>query len=150
AVNSQCASNANPGYAQAAKADDSGAQQRRGLKVGKAVGNRINKILVPDGVFRISSGNGVACEFRMVAQIFASGTAVRASAVSLVQPWNTHSRADAMLACSWSEPINYPDDLVTGNDVRSLGRKLAFHDVEIGAAYSARVDPQAYFPLSRI
>src|SRR5215813_9884803 len=91
-VNSQCASSANAGGSQAAKADDARAQQRRGLQIGKVVGKRIDKIFVPDGVFRISSGNGVAGKFRMVAQVLTSAAAVRTGAVSLVQPGNSYAR----------------------------------------------------------
>ena len=50
--------------AQRAKADDSGAQQRRGLLIGKGFRNGIDEILRRDRVFRVAAIDGVAGERR--------------------------------------------------------------------------------------
>ena len=60
------------GNAQAAKPDDSGAEQRRSLLIGEDSGDRIDEVLGRDGVFRVTAVNRVSREGRMVAEIFLS------------------------------------------------------------------------------
>jgi hypothetical protein len=81
------------GNAQAAKSDDSGAEQRRRLLVGEAFGNRIDEILGRDYVFSVTTVNRVTREGGMVAKIFHSGAAEFTGLVRAMQPGNSNARS---------------------------------------------------------
>src|SRR5579863_4660334 len=100
---------------QRTESDNSGAEKRRGLIVGKGIGNRIDELFGSDGVFGVSAIDGVAGESRMVAEIFFAGAAIFAGAVRAVKPGDPHARTEREAARAFSEFFNNADDLMAGN-----------------------------------
>src|SRR5258707_14698362 len=93
AVDAQPVTFANTSKTQTAKADDPRAQQGRGLKIGEALRDRIDKVFVSQGVLGVPAVHGVARELRSIAEVLASAQAVEAFSAGLVQPGNTDARA---------------------------------------------------------
>ena len=113
--------------------DQAGAQQRRHVGVGEAVGEGEAEALVGDGVLRHAAVDVAAGEPRAGAQVLAPRGAVGAHAAGPAQP----RHADPLGARS-----DGADDLVT-QDARGRGDvNLAVHQVQVGAADGAGADLQ--------
>ena len=136
------------GKAQTPKADDPGAQQRRGLFIGKRFGNRINERLGCDRVFGVAAVDRVAGERRMIAEIFPAGAAEFAGEVRAVKPRHADARAPRETMRALAQFFDDADDLVAGNHRRFARRQFAFHHVEIGAADAAAAHAQKDFALA--
>ncbi len=97
------------------EADDSRAKQRRGLLIGKAFRNRINKIFGGDNKFRVAAIHAIAREQRSVAKIFRPGPAVFACSVRSMQPGNANAGADPKAPRVLPLPLDNAHNLVAGN-----------------------------------
>ena len=76
------------GQAQRPKADQASAEQRCGLEIGIAVGDRKAEALVRDRLLGIASVDRVAGEARVVAEVLAARPAVAAAAARPAEPGN--------------------------------------------------------------
>jgi len=140
------------GDAEAAKADDSGAQERSGVEIIEGGGDWKDKIGASQRVFGVASVDCVAGKGWRVAKVLFATPAVRASAIGAAEPGNPDAgwcRASLDRADEGVRPyvgIAYfdylADDLVAGDDSRVERREFAFHDVEVGAADSAGEDAE--------
>src|SRR6185437_9699291 len=81
------------GHAQAAEADNAGAEQRRGVNIVEACGQRENEIPARECVFGVAAVDGVAGKRGRIAKIFLTSAAIRAGAVDSADPGDTHSRS---------------------------------------------------------
>jgi hypothetical protein len=123
------------GDAQAAEADDAGAEQGRGFEIVERGRERVDEIGSCDGVLGVATRNRVAGEGGRVAQILGAAGAVRAGAVDAAEP--TYSHAEAAFEITRD---NFANDLVAGRNLVVQRRELAFDDVEVGAADAAGVN----------
>src|SRR5207247_10392400 len=118
-----------PGRPQRAMADQAGAEERRRLLVGVALGNRKAEALVGDGVLGVAAVEVVAGEPGLVAEILAPARAVAAAAVRPSQPGDAQTAAARLLDA---------DDLVARNERELRARPLSVDDVQVCAADPAR------------
>jgi len=130
----------NAGYSQTAKANDAGAEKRRGVQVVQFRGQFKNKVAARRGILRIAAIDGVSGEDRRIAEIFESTAAVRAISIDPANPGNTHARTERQLGRSALH--NVPDDLVARNERVLARRQFAFHDVQIRTADAASAHPK--------
>src|SRR5579883_2714762 len=145
AVDAQTAALTDSGKAERTKTDDAGAEQGRGLIVGKTLRNGIDKILARDGVFGIAAIDGVAGEGRVIAEIFRAGTTILASAISAVQPGDSDARSFFEAASVRPIFLDHADDLMAGNHGRLARRQFALDNVQVRAANSAGVNANENF-----
>ena len=137
-------------HAQAAVADQPGAQQRRRLGVAVAAGERKAVAGVGDRVLGVAAVDLVAGEAGVRAQVLLARPAVAASAAGPAEPGHADPLARAR------EPRrprpradDVADDLVAGNDRQLRLRQLAVDDVQVGAADGARGDLDQHLPGAR-
>ena len=131
---------ARPRRLQAAPADQSGAEQRRG---GDRVARRRQlqrERGLGDEVRGVAAVAGVAGELGMVAKILAALVAIEAMAAGVRQPGNADPLADGEILDPGAEPLDQADHLVAGNDRQPRIGQLAVDDVQIGAADAAGFD----------
>ena len=121
-VEAELAAGLDSGKTQAAEADNSGAEERGSLFVGKLLGNGIDKVLRGNNVLGVAAINSIAGEGGVVAKIFRAGTAEVAGAVGVMQSGNAYARADGELSCAGSQLFNDANNLVTGDYRRFLRR----------------------------
>ena len=126
--------------AQAAEADDAGAEQRGEVDGGGFFGKRDEEVGAGDGVFRIAAVDGVAGVGGVVAEILAVLAAERAGAVDAAEPGDAGAMTDADGVDAGAEFFDAADDLVAGRDSVAQRRQLAGGDVEVGAADAAGFD----------
>ena len=125
------------GHAQAAEADDAGAEQRGEVGGGLIFGERDEEVGASDGVFGIAAVDGVAGVGGMVAEIFAVLAAEGAGAIDATEPGDSGAVADADRVDARAELFDARDNLVAGCDDFAQGLEFARGDVEIGAADAA-------------
>src|SRR5579863_7927262 len=126
------------GHAEAAKADDAGAQQGRNDR-GFGIRRKGNGEVGANGSeFGIASVTAVARENRPIAEVLHLVAAEPAIAVDAAHPRNAGSDSDRQVRCVTCD--NFADDLVAGDQLRLEGRKVAFDDVKIGATDTAGQD----------
>jgi len=128
------------GDAEAAEADDSGAEERCYVGVVEGVGERVHEVGADEGVFGVAAVDGVAGEGGVVAEILFVVSAEAAGAVGAADPGD----ADASV---WGEFgggafDDFADDLVAEGEGLVDEGKVAFEDVEVGAADSAGEDAE--------
>jgi hypothetical protein len=123
-------------YAQAAKANDAGAEERRDLGVVEFGWERVGEVGADEGVFGVASVDGVAGEGGVVAEIFFVAEAEGTGAVGAADPGDAYS---ATFGCAVDD---FADDLVAEDDGFLDERQVAFVDVEVGAADSAGEDAE--------
>ena len=126
--------------AQTAKANDAGAQQRRGVQVVEFGRERINKIAARGGVLGISAVDGISGEDRRVAKILEATAAVRAvPSTPPIQdtPTRVPSGNSGVAPSTTIPTIWWPG--ISGLLSR---RQFAFDDVQVGAADSAGAHAQ--------
>jgi len=128
------------GQLQRPVADQSPAQQRRGLNVGDAFGQWQAEALVGHGELSEASVYVAAGEPGAFAQVLSPRPAVPARAVGPPEP------RDADAASVGSSP----DDLVTEHDRQLRGFNFPIAQVQIGPAHRAGTDPQQQFAWTRL
>src|SRR5690348_15170788 len=78
-------------HTQAAKSDNSGTEEGRGVDVIQTLGQRKNKIVARESILGVASIDAVTREGRRIAEIFLAAPAITASAISATDPGHTHS-----------------------------------------------------------
>ena len=137
-------------HPQRAVADQPGAQQRRGLVVGIAVGDREAEALVGDGALGVAPVDVVAREARPLAEVLAaaSGSSAqrrrssRATARRRGRPGRNARRPRP-------PPATRPDDLVARHERQLRPVELAVDHVQVGAADAARVHVEQHLAAAR-
>src|SRR6202035_608572 len=81
------------GHSQAAKADDAGAQERRGMQVVELWGERIDKIAARHSILRITAVNRVSGENRRITEIFQAAATVGTISIDSADPRDTYPRS---------------------------------------------------------
>src|SRR5215469_12881156 len=79
--------------AQAAKANDAGTQEGRGMKVIQRLGKWENKVAARKRIFSVATRHGVAGKCRRVAKILKASLAIAARAVRASNPRHAYARA---------------------------------------------------------
>jgi hypothetical protein len=79
-------------YAQASKANDSGAQQGRGMKIVKLCREWKNKIRASECILGVSAIHGISGERGVIAQILPPAPAIRAATIHAAHPGNADTR----------------------------------------------------------
>ena len=128
------------GDAQAAEADDAGAEQRRGVDGVEAGGQRVGEVGAGEGVLGVAAVDGVAGEDGVVAEVLHAVAAEPAVAVDAADPGDADARAERKLGGGAVD--DFADDLMAGDDARVERRKVALDDVEVGAADAAGEDAE--------
>jgi hypothetical protein len=132
------------GQAQRTVADDAGAQERRGLEVGKSLRDRVAEIRRHPDALGEAPVPGPACEVGIFAKILPVGAAETAGAAGAVEP----GRADPLAgpdAGGARAAFEHPaDDLMPGNDGQAPRRQVALDHVQIGAADPADADAKQH------
>src|ERR1700730_10772079 len=149
-VKSQAPTGFDPREPQASKSDDSRAEQRCSLLVGKSFGKRINKILRRNDVFRVAAIDAIAGERRMVTKIFLAALAVLANSIRVMQPRNANPRADHVAACACSLFLDDADNLMSRYDRRLPRGQFSLDHMQIGAAYAANVHSNQHLAFSGV
>ena len=131
------------GDAEAAKADDSGAEERGDLGVVECGGERVDEVGAGGDVLGVASVDGVAGEGGVVAEVLFVAEAEGAVSVGSGDPGDSDASAlGEFVGCSFYglafDDLAY--DLVAEDEVVAEGREVAFVDVEVGAADSAGED----------
>src|SRR5262249_15938495 len=101
--------------AEAAEADDSGAQQRSGGQIGETVGNSIHEVFGCGDEFGITAVDRVAGEYGRFTEIFLAGAAVFAGSVGRMEPGNADGGAWREAAGSGPILFDHADHLMPGN-----------------------------------
>ena len=136
------------GDAQAAEANDAGAEQRGGEDGIETVGERVGKISADGSELGVAAVDRVAGEDGMVAEVLHVVTAKPAVAVDAADPGDADAHADGRgCGCAFND---FADNLMAGDDARMEGRKVALDDVEIGAADAAGDDFEEDFARLRL
>jgi hypothetical protein len=129
-----------PSHSQTAKANNAGAQQRRGVQIIQFEREGIDKIAARGRVFCITAIDGISGEDWRVAKILESAAAIGTIAIDTAHPGNTDARSERQL--SGRSVHNITHDLVAWNELPLARRQLAFSDVQVGAADSAGSNPK--------
>ena len=125
------------GQPQRAVADQSRAEERRGLQIRITLREREAEALVGDRVLRVAAVAVVAGEARPVAEVLASARAVAAVAVRPAEPRN----ADAVAAReALAVARGTRDDLMAEHERQLRLGQLAVGDVQVGSADAAGCD----------
>ena len=147
--------------AQAAVADDAGAEQRSGRHGRHAGRQTVDEPGRRHGVLGEAAVHVPAGEQRVLAEVLLPAPAEPAGLVGLVQPRHADAvahgeRRRARLAArrdvlgAGSERHDLADDLVAGDDGRAVRRQLALQDVQVGAAHAAGQHPQEDLARTRL
>jgi hypothetical protein len=149
-IEAQLAAGLNSGKAQAAEADDSGAEQRGGLLIWELFGDGIDKVLRRNNVLSVTSVNGITRERRMVAKIFGTVPTELTGAVGMMQPSDAYTRSERKPVCAGTRLFKGADDLVPRDNGRFLRDQILFNDMQIGAADTAEGNANQDFPTCRL
>src|ERR1035438_4291623 len=103
------------GHSQAAKADDAGAQERRGMQVVEFWRERIDKIAARHSILRIAAVDGVSGENRRITEIFQAAAAVGTISIDIADPRDTYARSYRQLGGGSINDVPY--DLVDRKSV---------------------------------
>ncbi len=127
-------------YAQAAEADDAGAEERGDVGVVEGGGQGEDEVGADEGVFGVAAVDGVAGEGGVVAEVFFVAEAEGAGAVDAADPGD----ADAGVCGEFGGGAfdDFADDLMAEGEGLVDEREIAFEDVEVGAADSAGEDAE--------
>src|SRR5207248_6770479 len=120
-----------------------GAQERRGLGVGVAVGERKAVALVGDGHPGVATVDLVTREARTVAEVLAARPAMLAGAARPAQPRNSDPRS---FRESRASGFYDPNDFVAEHERQLRIRQLAVQDMQICPAHAAGADAQEHLP----
>src|SRR5208337_717927 len=120
------------GHAKTAEADDSGAQQRRGMQIVEGCGKTKNEIGAGERVFGVPAVQAVSGECRRIAEVLHVAPAVPASPVGAADPRDAYASSNRELSCGAFD--DFSDDLVARNQLLAARSKFALDDMQIGAA----------------
>jgi hypothetical protein len=123
------------GDAQAAEADDAGAEEWSYVGVIERGGEGVGEVGANEGVLRVAAVDGVAGEGEVVAEVFFAATAEGAGAIGAGDPRDADTHADG--AIGGDAVDDFADDLVAEDERLVDESEVAFEDVEVGAADSA-------------
>src|SRR5215208_750128 len=129
------------GHPQGAIADQARAQQRRGLEIRVAFGERKAEPVVGGGILGVAAVYLVAGEAGIVAQVLPSRAAVAAGAVRVPEPGYADPVPRGETFDAPADPFDRTDDLVAGDQGQLRIRELAVHHVQVCPAHRAGVDP---------
>ena len=123
------------GDTQAAKADDSGAQQRRGVQIVERIGQWKHEVGARGGELGISAIDRIAGKGGRIAKILPASRAIRAGAVDSADPGHSDPGPERqILVCAIH---NLADDLMAGDQRVAQRRQFAGHDVQVRATNAA-------------
>ena len=129
-------------------ADQSGAQQRGGLRIGIVIGQRETIILVGSRVFRVTAVQRVAGETRLVAQVLAPAQAKAAMPAGVAQPGHAQPLPDGEALDLFALGDHDADDLVAGYQRQFRLGEFAVQDVQVGAAHAAGADLEQHLVVA--
>lgn len=138
-IKAQASASLGVSNSEAAKPNDSRAEERRGCKIGESVGNWIEEAFLCEGIFGVPSIHGIAGECRMITEIFFAAVAIFTSSVGRVQPRDAGACSNWIKLRAFAHSFNGSDDLMAGCDGRFARRELPFDHVQIGPANAARI-----------
>ena len=126
------------GYTKAAEADDAGAEERGDVGVVEGVGEGEDEIGTDEGILGVASVDGVAGEGGVVAEVFFVAETEGAGAVGAADPGDAYAGVCGEFGGGVFD--DFADDLVAEGEGLMDEGKVAFEDVEVGAADSAGED----------
>jgi hypothetical protein len=126
------------GDAEAAEADDAGAEKRSDVGVVDGGRESEGEVGANEGIFGVASVDGVAGEGGIVAEIFFVAAAEGTGAVGAPDPRDADPHAERAVAGGAFD--DFADDLVSGDEGLMDEGDVAFEDVEVGSADSAGED----------
>ena len=129
-----------PGAYQRPVADEPGAEERRRLEIGIAVGNREAVALVGNGSLGIAAVDRVAGEARALAEILPPARAEPAAAAGPAEPGDADALTLFEARDAGAQLTDRADDLVPRHERQLRLCQLAVDDVQIGATDAAGVD----------
>src|ERR1700687_4970143 len=135
------------GYAKAAKPDNAGTQQRRGVNVVQRRRQREDEVRTSDGKLRVPTIFAITGKSRRIAKVFKVVSAVPARAVRASDPRDAYSGSQRQLRRLSFD--NLPHDLMTGDQIFTQSRQFSFDDVQVGPANTARQYTQEHLARSR-
>ena len=98
-----------------------------------------------DHELRVAAVHVPAGEARREAQVLVAARAEAAGAARAVQPRDPDPRADPGRRDTRPQALDPPDDLVAGRHAVAPRREIPLHDVQVGAADAAHLDPDLHF-----
>jgi hypothetical protein len=133
------------GYTERTEADDTGTEQRRGVKIIELRRNGKTEIRSGESVFGVTSVHGVAGEGGTVAEVFHVAAAKRTGAIGPTKPGDADAGTFQCRTGGDARPPNIrrginvsgddlADDLVSGDDAWIASRQFTFYDVQVGSA----------------
>jgi hypothetical protein len=128
------------GDAEAAEADDAGAEERGDVGVTGFGGQREDEVSADEGVFGVATVDGVAGEGGIVAEVFFVAETEGTGAVGAADPGNAY--AGVCGEFGGGAFYYFADDLVAEDEGMVDEGDVAFVDVEVGAADSAGEDAE--------
>src|SRR3984957_9270499 len=131
-----------PGELERTPADQAGAEQRRRRDRVEVVGQRKNKIRLRNRMRGVATVARVAGEQRRIAEVFLPSPAVGASPVGVAEPSDADARARLEIDLL-AYGVDAADDLMSRHNGQLRVRQFAVDDVEVGAADTASLDPNA-------
>ena len=96
-------------------ADDSGAEKRGGIFVGKSWQERVRVGLADQHGFGVAAIGVVSSELGEVAEVLEAAAAIVALSAGVVEPGDADAIACFQLVNFLADRIDYADDLVAGN-----------------------------------
>ncbi len=110
------------------------------MQVVELTGKREDEIGARDSVFGVTAIYRVAGECGRVAEIFETEATIAAGAVGSTHPGDADASAGRKFGGGSGN--NFADDLMAGDEWRTMQRQFAFYDVEISATDSAGANAQ--------
>ena len=137
-----------PGIAARAIADKPRTHQRRGLLIGKTFRNWETEALIGGRIFRVTAVDLITGEFRTIAKIFATRSAIVADTACPAQPRHTDAHARLQPLDASAADLHRGNNLVSRHQ-RELGiGQLAIHDMKVRPTNAARMHAQEHFARS--
>ena len=123
--------------------DDAGTQQRGRRHVVEIVRQAVGVRLRHDRVFGVPAIVVPTREAWRQAEVLAAGRTEPTRAARAPQPRDADPLAGDEPIGVLTEEVDIPDDLVAGNDARTMDREVTRGDVQVGATHAARGHPDA-------
>lgn len=136
------------GDAQAAEANDAGAQERGCVKIIERGRQRKDEVGTSGGELGVTTVHRVAGEGRRVAKILFVIAAVPAGAVGAADPRDADARPEWELGSRTGD--DFADDLMAWDYRRATARQFALGNVKVRTADSAGTDPQPHLTRERL
>jgi hypothetical protein len=110
------------------------------VKIVELGGQLVDIVLVCNCELRVASIVVIAGEVRADAKVLVAPRAESAYSAGSTEPGNSDTGSDIESRCGLAASNNRSHDLVPGNDVVSVHRKVSLDDVEVGPAHTAGTD----------